>query len=119
MTHSSGCGPAEGLDQSGFRVGDLVRLSLTPQLGGCFDCLVHACSTPGESARFHASHRGTGNSALETDISIRGEFPAFAFNGESNRFQLQYGINAEYIMIFKKIDVVQYKTILFHCPACG
>src|SRR5512138_95496 len=107
MTDRRGCRSAQGLDQGGLCIRDLVRSRLTPQLECRFDSLVHARRASSEAARLHASHRGTGDFSSQTDFFLFGKLPSLTFRCESNGFQLQGGVDAEYIVIFEKVDTLQ------------
>jgi hypothetical protein len=56
---------------------------------------------------------------FNSNRTIRGEFPAFAFDREPNRFELQRGIDAERIVILEEVNPIQRESNLLHRPARG
>ena len=53
------------------------------------------------------------------NLHLCGKLPAPASDRKPNCFELQSGINAEHIVIFKEVNFIQDKASLLHCLARG
>ena len=113
MNDCCGRGPAERLDHANARVFHLARFSPDPQLGCRFDSLVHAGSASREAAGFESAHRRAGQVRGPGDAAVCGHLPAVTANRESAGFQRERGEDAERVVVFEEVYLVEGDARLF------
>ena len=96
---------------------DLIRFNLPSQLLSRFDGLIHPRSAAREATSLEPAHRGTGNASIQSDLSLGGQPPALALDGEPDRFQRQRSVDTESVVVLEQINLVQGDVGLFHGSA--